>query len=353
MNPKSEISFIKSFLFTAAGIGSLLLLLLLLIDPYDNLPLSPPAERAPVASNQRYSYPTLARSSNFDSAIISSSVLRLLNPQRLNPLLESRFVNLSMNSATAWEQQQILRLFLRHHRQPKYVIVGIDSFWCQPEKPAPRLSHYSFPERLYDADPWNNHHYLFEFIALEIAARQAGYLLGLRSTSFRRDGHAAWNENGPAYDLPAARMRLYGRPEPMPPKPAVIPPAVSRELQLRWTFPDIVALERLMGEVPAKTRKLIVFVPLHHHQVGPPGSALFLQMARCKDHVVDLARRLGNIDVLDMMIRSPLTLKDANYWDPFHFRDEVAAEIEIVLARFLNYRTIERPIARALVRAAD
>ena len=51
-----------------------------LVDPFNILPLSPPFDRVPVTSNQRYSYPALARSPLFDSAVFGTSTSRLLRP---------------------------------------------------------------------------------------------------------------------------------------------------------------------------------------------------------------------------------------------------------------------------------
>ena len=55
-----------------------------LVDPFDTLPLSPPADRVPEASNARFAFPSLARSDKFDSAIFGTSTSRLLRPAVLN-----------------------------------------------------------------------------------------------------------------------------------------------------------------------------------------------------------------------------------------------------------------------------
>jgi hypothetical protein len=72
-----------------------------LVDPFDALPLSPPADRVPVASNARFAFPALARSARFDSALFGTSTSRLLRPVTLDPLFGARFANLAMNDATA------------------------------------------------------------------------------------------------------------------------------------------------------------------------------------------------------------------------------------------------------------
>lgn len=42
------------------------------VDPYQNLPASAGFERAPLASNQRYAYPAVARSAAFDSLVVGT-----------------------------------------------------------------------------------------------------------------------------------------------------------------------------------------------------------------------------------------------------------------------------------------
>ena len=55
-----------------------------LVDPFDTLPLSPPVNRVPVATNARFAFPALARSDRFDSAVFGTSTSRLLRPVVLN-----------------------------------------------------------------------------------------------------------------------------------------------------------------------------------------------------------------------------------------------------------------------------
>ncbi len=75
-----------------------------LVDPFDTLPLSPPAERWPVATDARFSFPALARAARFDSAVFGTSTSRLLRPAVLDPAFGARFANLAMNDATVYEQ---------------------------------------------------------------------------------------------------------------------------------------------------------------------------------------------------------------------------------------------------------
>src|SRR5687768_17031237 len=96
--------FTRTLVGTLAGLLIVLYAFIALIDPYDNVPFSPPIERPIMDINQRFMYPAVARSQRFDSAVIGTSTSRLLNPEKLDAVLGGRFANLAMNSATAWEQ---------------------------------------------------------------------------------------------------------------------------------------------------------------------------------------------------------------------------------------------------------
>ena len=77
--------------------------------------------------NQRFMYPQIVRSRRYDSAVIGTSTVRLLDPRQLDALFGGHFANLAMNAATPWEQTQIAGLFLRETAQPRTLIFGIDT----------------------------------------------------------------------------------------------------------------------------------------------------------------------------------------------------------------------------------
>ena len=113
LNDQSSKIFAKYFVCTAIILLAVVLLFVSIIDPNDTLALSPPFDRYPAATNQRFSYTSIARSPTFDSLILGTSTTRMLEPAHLNKALRVNLANLSMNSATWWEQEQILELFLR------------------------------------------------------------------------------------------------------------------------------------------------------------------------------------------------------------------------------------------------
>lgn len=324
-------SFWKWFSATSLSLLGLVAGLIWVIDPYNNLPYSPPIERAPAASNQRYAYPALARSSRFDSLVIGTSTTRLLDPAVLNKEMGGRFANLSMNSATAYEQLRLAQVFARHHQRAKYLIVGIDVVWCETGQ-SEKYTFRRFPEWMYDDNPWNDIRHLLEFKTFEVLGRQAGYLLGLRGPRYGLDGYRSFLPPRSEYDLKKAREKIYGSAEPLVKKASASAPAGIEEKRASWTFGSHSLLKRMLGAFPAETRKLLVFVPYHHFHLPAENSVGEARWNECRDRITRLARQIPNAAVLDFMMPSPITTRDENYWDPLHFSDDVAARFARLIA---------------------
>ncbi len=341
-------------LFVAAAI--------VVVDPYDNIFFSPPLERAPVASNQRYSYPALARAPRFDSAVFGTSTVRLLRPGLLDRELGGRFANLAINSGTAYEQSRLLELFARSHGAIRTVIVGIDNVWCDIGAAPPRYTFREFPEWMYDENPWNDLLHLYNLKTLEVLGRQVAYLAGLRPPKYGRDGYAVFLPPDSRYDLARARRNLYGGDgTPRPPAPGGPPPSAAE--RAAWTYPAHPTLAAMLRRLPAATRKVLLFVPYHVTRQGAPGSRTFAQWQECKRRLVALASEVGNADVLDFMIPSEITRRDGNYWDGQHYRVAVADRLPALIAEGLRtrrgradlfrYLGPSRPPAAARLRDAD
>jgi len=319
-----------------------------LVDPHDHLPLSLPLDRAPINTNQRFSYPALARSARFDSAVIGTSTARLLRPSALDRLLDAHFVNLSMNSATAWEQWRILDLFLRHHPRPKLVVLGLDAPWCTLESSWQRYTFREFPQWMYDEDPLNDYLHLLDGPTLEQAARQVEHWLGRREPRYGRDGYRNFLPPDAEYDLERARGHLYGergvREREIPSTPVRID---ARE-RAAWVMPAMDLLERALVRLPPETGVALMFVPYHLFHQPAPGTLAAEQWDECRRRVSALAAARPGTRVLDFMIPSPITREDSNYWDPLHFTTAVAAQVEESLARAIREPDHRDPTFRRL-----
>jgi hypothetical protein len=292
------------------------------LDPFDTLVLSPPFDRSPVASNQRYAFPALARRAAFDSVILGTSTSRSLRPVELDPLFNAHFVNLAMNSATAYEQWRLGMLFARRHPQATVALIGLDVVWCATGDKLEKYTERAFPEWMYDDDPWNDYLEHFNLYALEQAGIEFAVLLGLEPHRYGRDGYTPFLPDDHDYDVARARTHLYpgGAPRAAPVDPPVTLSAAERNA---LKFPALPMLGDLLAALP-HALKMLYFVPYHVTAQPTPGSRAAAVWMECKDRVAMLAAGTPNSRVVDFMIASPVTVTDENYWDPLHYRNSIA-----------------------------
>ena len=322
--------YMRVLLASLGALGLAVYGFILLLDPYMDVPFSPALARAPISTNQRFSYPALARMQRFDSAVVGTSTMRLLDPQQLDAKLGTRMVNLAMNSATPYEQSRILEVFLRHHPQPRLVVLGNDGSWCS-RKPSPaNYTFRAFPEWMYDDDRWNDLLYLFNDKALEDAVRMAELLMGRREPKYRLDGYRDFTRDFGRYEAAAVRRRLYrGRPggdaghdtEPSLTRPA-------------WRYPLLPRMRALLGQVPATTRIVLLYPPVHRHYL----ENMAANLAQCKGRSAALLADMPNVVTLDYLKISALTRSDDNFWDAVHTTNAVARLIEDDLAAAVQRR---------------
>ena len=302
----------------AAGAVGAVYLFVVVVDPWDTLPLSPPLPRVPISSNARFSFPALARSPRFDAVVLGTSTMRLLQPAQLNPAFGARFANLAMNSATPWEQMELLGVFLRAHPAPRAVVIGIDQAWCGATDE--RLTPRPFPEWMYRDNRWPAYRQMLTPYAVQEAANQAAVMLRLKRRRYGLDGYTSFVPDDRAYDV--ARVdAAFARWPAVDAAPAGAEDAVP--------LPSLARLGPALASVPAGARVVLVFPPIHVGQHGAPGSRTAARWAACKGAAVAAAG--VRAEVVDMLFASPVTTGRANYWDPLHYREAVAARVAAVL----------------------
>ena len=322
-------NFVKSVLFTALAGISIVYIWLLLVDPYDTVWFSPAVDREPVSMNQRFSYPALARKPHFDSLMVGTSSIRLLNPARLDPLLDASFANLAMDSATPFEQSRILELFVRYHPSVRYAFFGVDDTnYCHPRDVHSRLTYRPFPPWMYDENRWNDLLYLFNSSTVEMAWRQFRSMLGLWKPRYGKDGYTNFLPPESKYNVEQARLVIYGGERPRVKAPIDPPEPISDADKAGWTFPNLDLLEEMLRTSPAETVKVLILPPYHQFRLSVPGSRRAAKIAACKERIAQLAEALPNTTVIDFWQRSPITLNDENYWDAQHYKASVAPILE-------------------------
>ena len=316
---------LKLLLGTFVGANLALYLFVVAMNPYGNLPNTVLPQHQMMDDNQRYQYPSVVRSGRYDSIVIGTSTARLLDPRAFEAALGGRFANMAMNAGTAWEQTQLARLFLRHQPKPHALVVGLDWVWCAMDADRERITFRGFPEWMFDDNPWNDLAYIYNTRAIEIAGRRLGAAITGRKPRLPPDGWEIFTPPESSWDLAKAQSKIYGEGPRTLPVPRTPPDTVSPQQRAAWRFPALAWLDDLLANGNWQ-RTVLVFPPVHIQAQPQPGSVAGLAEADCKARVARLgaARRSP---VIDFRINSGITSKDANFWDPLHYRVGIAEHV--------------------------
>jgi len=305
-----------------AGAVALVYAFVVLVDPFDTLPIAWPADRPPVASNARFAFPALARSPKFDSALFGTSTSRLLRPAAIDPLFGTRLVNLSMNDATVHEQLMMMRVFLRAHPSPRLFMLGLDVRWCVTGTDYQRYTGRPVPAWMYGDNRWAGLAHMLNLHAIETAGQMFGILAGLRPETYGRDGYTRFVPDDAAYDRAKVARNIAAAGPMIPPGPRAGPPAT-------WRYPALDDLRPILSAIPPATRVVLFFVPYHQVLQPAPGSDDAAAWRECKRRVA----ALGRGTVVDFMFISPITAEADHYWDPLHFTTGIADRLAQGLGR--------------------
>jgi hypothetical protein len=314
------------FLTTFVGILAAIYIFILLIDPYGVVPFSLPFDR-PIVSTQRQMYPQILRTGRYDSIVVGTSTIRLLDPVALDRVLGGHFASLAMLSGTAWEQVQVIDYFRRTVAAPKAVLVGIDHEWCYRNSNAyaretAAVREKEFPSWAYDDNRWNDVLYLLNTPTLHAAGKTFARLLDWIPEMLREDGYEVPVRVETAYDPARARDKIWGRGQ-------------SRWFASGWPlesgeagrdamdFPALPWLDESLASLPGTVRTLLLLPPVHVHMLPAPGSPREALEAECKRRVAAIARRRGAM-LVDWRIASPLSTEDTHFFDLIHYRLPIA-----------------------------
>lgn len=312
---------------------------LIIVDPYDTLKISYPAKREPIVSNQRFSYPAIALKDFHDSAIIGTSSIRLLNPENLNVLFDAKFVNLAMNSATAYEQYKTYELFRRAHENIKYLIVGVDMVWCDRKRNPEKLTFRPFPPWLYDENEFNDYLNMFSARGLENTVRLIEYWFGKREAKYNEDGYHNFVGDDNKYDLKKAIINIYGGAENKISFEEKLADERNRpDSNTILEFPvHKLYLSKIFESLSDKTIKLIVFVPYYYRNIY----SQYEKINECKNKLIKFSHQYKNTHVIDFMFDSDITSDDSNYWDVLHYRIHVAEKLPgLIYNTFTNMEDV-------------
>lgn len=305
-----------------------------LMNPYGNLRPSLFRAHTIMDINQRFQYPALIRSGQFDSILIGTSDARLLRPESLQDVLGGRFANLALNAGTAWEQYRLVDLFIREVKHPHLLLMALDHVWCNGDAAAGDTTFRGFPEWIYDDDPLNDFVYMINGKAVETSFRRLGYLLNVKPARFVA-GYEVFTPPEDKYDLSKAKQKIWKGRTPQTIKVADPSYVATPEERARWQFPALAWLSEIFSRFRGDV--VIAFMPVHIRSQPVPGSLEAAKENECKQRIIEIARHY-RAPVVDFRIWSEITSTDSNYWDPLHYRLPIADRVVSGIARALTTR---------------
>jgi hypothetical protein len=316
------------------GLLSAATILVFLMNPFGNLGLSLFREHTIMDINQRFQYPALVRSRQFDSVVMGTSDARLLNPHSLESVFGGHFANLALNAGTAWEQYRLLDLFVVEVKRPRLLLMALDHVWCNEKAAAGDVTFRGFPEWIYDDDRLNDVWYMLNIKAVETSVRRLGFLLNLKPARFVA-GYEVFTPPEDKYDLAKAARKIWGADKPHAIEMIDPPYRPTPGERASWRFPALHWLDeifrRFRGDI------VVAFMPVHIRAQPVPGSLEAAKEAECKQRITDIVHRYG-APVIDFRIWSDITSTDSNYWDRLHYRVPIADRIVRGIERALATR---------------
>jgi hypothetical protein len=301
------------------------------IDPYGANPLRLRFERPLMDINQRFMYPQVLRSGEYDGAVFGTSTIRLLKPSELESAFGGHFANFGMNAATPFEQSEAVRLFIEHTPNVRDLVWSLDRSWCDPDADAPAklLTERAFPPWLYDGSRWATIPHLFNLRTLEISSRVVLNRLGLMRPRLPRDGYEVFTPPEASYDAARAAAHIWGVG---PRRLNTVEPRFEASMEERsaWRFPALERIGATLAGLPTSARVIALFPPVHIAIQPVPGSSEAAREEECKMRIAGIVARHHGTTV-DMRFASPITIDDAEYWDALHYRLPIASRIVDVL----------------------
>jgi hypothetical protein len=299
--------------------------LVVLMNPFGNLPVRGFGPHVIMDTNDRYQLPAVLRSGAFDSIVVGTSSSKLLDPTWLEQAFGGRFANVALNDGRAWEEYQLALLFLRTVPRPRTLLFGIDWVWCADDADIKRITGRGFPPWIYDEERWNDWLYVLNWRSVETAARRLANLAGLLRPRIPANGFDVFVPPERAYDAEKAKRYIWRtRTSPIVPQdPAYVAMDTDRA---QWRFPALAWLDELTSKMPEGTRVIFAFMPAHIAGQLPPGSKEAAREAECKARMAAIAARRG-AHLVDFNFASSITTEDAHYWDPLHYRLPIAKRI--------------------------
>ena len=216
---------------------SLIVVLVVLVDPFEvyhkATAFIPPIE----SGTQSYSNAGIAKSYDYDSVIIGSSMTENFRPSQLDAALGGRFVKLCINGGTPFNHRQMMEMAFAH-REIQTIFYGLDidalSFFYRTPKA-------EMPTFLYDNDLFNDVQYWFNQSVLAKYIPKCLRTLG-KTNPDQRDTMYSWGADF-AYGADAVLAGAFISTEEVAQVPLQAHPVLSQQSRLNIEYNFIPFIE--------------------------------------------------------------------------------------------------------------
>lgn len=296
-------------LFTLALLLSAVVLLsalVIAVDPFQIYRLArdyvPPIDN----TTQVYANAGIARSYDYDSAIVGTSVTENFRPSQMDALLGGRFIKLCTSAGTAYNHALLLNLAFKTHDMRR-VVYGLDvySFIADTDETGSAVPMY-----LYDDNPLNDVQYWLNRSVLGSFLPRCLRAWGRHQDDSIRDSMYCWAGR----DTYSAEYALYTA-QFTPPQTRHDAAAYDAEIVGNLTLHLIPFIE-----AHPETRFDIFFPPYSAAEWATMESKGQLEpMLRARGLCYDALSGYANVTIYDFAAREDWTLNLNNYKDSLHY----------------------------------
>lgn len=302
---------------------TMIALSVVLIDPFE-IYRKATAFIPPITSGtQSYSNAGIARSYDYDSVIIGSSMTENFKPSELDAFFGGRFVKLCINGGTPFNHAQMMDLAFRTH-DIRTVFFGLD---------VDSLSHFyktpkaDMPDYLYDARLLNDVQYWFNRSVLAKYIPSCLNTWG-KSDPGQRDSMYSWGESF-AYGKEAVLGDLVISAQAIPQEEIMADPVLSQQSRLNVEYNLIPYIEQ-----HPDTEFIIFFAPyslVRWYEYYRQGSLQY--HLNQKEALIKRLLPYENVRIYDFHAQLQWILDLDLYVDSAHYCPEINSEIAEMISR--------------------
>ncbi|CAH1658753.1 conserved hypothetical protein [Hyphomicrobiales bacterium] len=322
--------FVAIFCIGSFGFLFGVLVLMLLIDPFDT-------GRSPVRLKEgvpqqgpRTANVSRGRDPAFNSAIIGNSRVQMIDPAVLTEKTGIPFVALVVQGALPKELLTTWDWFMAHRAEPpKVLVLGIDGVWCSDDF---SKQVNPFPYWLYSLSTLDYLKGLFRSSSLSGLRNYFSYVIGQRRQA-RPDGF--WNYEN-VYGVGTPEQLAHMRQE-------LDKPQGTADVNLGPDFPAAKAIAARLAGLPADTTVVLVRPPVYITGLPEPGTPAADAETVCRDIFAKLAAERPNTHIVDWRFDRPENRDPGNFFDHTHYRRSLAERLEAEIVAFIDGKRAAQP----------